>query len=233
MLSRKFVLLATLAVIAGVTLALLTGRKGAKHAAADTAPVAQSEQGSGSRSRLPEASARSVPSLVTVATPSRPKAIENDPRAPGYDAVKLQEMTGTPLQSIFQAEPKNQAWATKVEATMTKVFDKDFTAVGIAAHVRGVDCRTRVCEVTLEGDTKEALNKAHLLIQYTPMANVLQPGRDLEGEGHARTFLLAFGGDEEKVRRWNESYPRRRAEHLAWQRERGLPSHFPPVPPDE
>lgn len=174
------------------------------------------------------------PPRFTAAPPTK-LPLQNDPLSPDYDVVALANATGALYRDIFPREPKLAKWAEAVQEQFRFFLTKDLESTGIKAQVANVDCRSRTCEVVIQADTEQDLAKATIMVQYTPLANVMEMGTRRE-PGPARAYTFAFQGDYKNVTYWNVSYPQRRNQRLdelaAKVTANGgkLPDDYPPLP---
>lgn len=224
------------AIAAGAIVAIVSGRQAAgpqsqtEHSQKLVSPATGKDPVSGAG---PPIGVKTAPHFTSAFIPS-PAAVVNDPRSKEYDAVKLQEVSGASWRQVFLREPRHPDFAPFVERRLNHYLGHDLKASGAAARILGVECRSRVCEVTLEADDKNAMNVALHALQMTPISNVFSMGA--ETAPGVRILTYAWEGNERKVTEWLLAYPNLRAKALEEKREivagQGLPPGFPPIPPD-
>ena len=99
--------------------------------------------------------------------------LQSNPRQPGYDAVKLTEL-GHPPNKVFQAEPRDDAWAKPMEKILVERLSADLQAFTERAKVASVECRSSSCllQVDAPEDDKERLI---LGLQMPPLGDIMAP----------------------------------------------------------
>jgi hypothetical protein len=224
---RKIVLFISIGCFVGLLVGLLRTREGA--AKRRQSPAASFQPRAAAAQATP-----SVPQLES-ARPPAPPSIVNDPTLKSYDAVKLAEATGVPLVTVFAREPRHPVFGPDMEKRLQHYFNQDLHSTGVKARLLSADCRTRICVTTFEADDPEQLRQLILLLGYTPIANVFQPGA--ETAPNTREFIFAWEGEEKDAAMWILAYPRSREARLLEMRQKvkelgAHPAGYPPVPAD-
>jgi hypothetical protein len=121
------------------------------------------------------------PKLVEVSRP------DWNPRAPEYNPVGLWKSGATGTE-IFDAEPRLEPWATKVEAKLLPMMRADLAK--LLPNVTNVDleCHTATCRVTYDGP-KNRMEQ----IQVMTVLSVLYPAAAASGPG-AHEYIASFLG---------------------------------------
>jgi hypothetical protein len=143
------VLLALLAIIAGV-LAALVGHRGAH-----TSPAPAVARGASGSMRPPTERAgrpdqRGLQAKRTLAPPvfvaKSASPVQNDPLAPDYDPVKLGLATHA-FRQLFDAEPRNPVWAPKMEEQALRLAHQILDHLEYL-DMKGIECHTSTCVLT-------------------------------------------------------------------------------------
>jgi hypothetical protein len=159
---RRKVLLATGAAIVGVLLALLVPVRMAP--SSETRPRRQPLSSSRTTSAaLTSPQALAPPRLVTAG-----RTIITDPADPSYDALALSRSNVFNNRQIFDREPRDLRWATKVEAMIYNIVVRDFQRYIPEATPGIVECHTSSCRIRigLPRDDGAARRKALALLQF-------------------------------------------------------------------
>ena len=71
--------------------------------------------------------AQCTPTVQPVALAEVPPTVVTDPANPNYDVLLLIH-AGVSAPEIFAAEPRNEAWARRIESTFARLLQKDLEA---------------------------------------------------------------------------------------------------------
>jgi hypothetical protein len=114
------------------------------------------------------------------------------PGGPGYDPVRLAGVLEPEV--LFAQEPRDPAWAERMETEVAGIALRDTDRVLPGAKVAAVSCRTTVCRVTWDGPSESRKRLAEI-------AHVLLPGSFMTAGPGDYFFALSGGvGTFEAVR---------------------------------
>jgi hypothetical protein len=167
-----FVLAACVSVLVGVGGALLWSQRAPRTDARPAALAAQTPP-RGEPARPPKlASQAGTPTARLTLAPTQASipGVSLDPTAPDYDARKLIKLTGD-LKGVYEAEPRNPAWADAVESRIGPALEAAMRAVLPHVSDLNMKCRSTMCEIhwNIADDTDGTSAKArHVALQLFP-----------------------------------------------------------------
>jgi hypothetical protein len=128
------------------------------------AGVAQ-QDAPGSPGKRGSPGARNLPAFVQV---PGPKTVENDPASPSYDPTTLLVATRYVPKPIFDAEPRDEVWASAIEPRVKRRLEREIAHRAPGVSFKGLDCRTLSCRLTMSLDPTvpgDLRNKAMEVVQ--------------------------------------------------------------------
>jgi hypothetical protein len=168
-----------------------------------------------------------------LAAPSSGGQIANDQFTQGYDAVKLAHATSSSTATIFYSEIRDPQWATRREAAITPIIERDLKTVGVDTQLAKIECRHSTCELTFTSTDKNELRQANRAMQYALLGSIYAPGSFGTRNGQATfTVTVAFDQEERDHDAWERTYKDRRKQRLALLRREGVPAGYPPLLPE-
>jgi hypothetical protein len=171
------------------------------------------------RTQTVPAARRTGPSPVPKLSLQTRNDLVTDPKARLYDPVKIAEVEGKSLRSLFDAEPRDPGWASRKEADLRQLIEKDLIGSGLDARLTNLECHTATCVFTLQSEKRDDARRAALLVQYAPPANRLEPDRYENAKGQStRTIALGWSAEDRDIAGWNRDFPAIRKELLARRR---------------
>ncbi len=106
------------------------------------------------------------------ATP-RARWIESNPRAAGYDAVRVGQVMDLSVADVYEREPREANWASRMEAEQRETLGQAFSELFTNAQVDEVDCRTATCRTVVSvapGDLEPMLEFVQV---FAPIGQVM------------------------------------------------------------
>jgi hypothetical protein len=202
---KKAIIAALVVVGAGGTAALLAGRHRpdtvvARSSSAASAPVPRVASG---LRRLP------APKLAALRADQR-----FDPRSPRYAPQALHKQ-GVPMAQIFEEEPRNNQWASRVEGNLQPQASAVLGKLCPWVSDLRVECKTATCRMTFKGVTNntEAMKVNAVLRALYPGDNAgpkqseyivslggyALPGKPAIAAGDAEQLLADLAGHHERL----------------------------------
>lgn len=156
--------------------------------------------------------------------------LETNPRAPGYDAIRVGQVMDLPVTALFDREPRDATWASTMEADQRATIEQVLHEAFADASIDELECRTATCRVGVSVAAADLEAMVDLLQVYVPIGEVLSYTVLDDGPERAHVqWNMAFGPQRrtlaaltEHVRRTNPTLERRRRQWIDGHRsERG------------
>ena len=188
---------------------------------ADQSPGAQAPQRRAQAPWTPPPPRLQAPGTPQAAAASPP--VQNDPRAPDYDPVRLVQI-GAPLQEILAAEPRLEAWAKPREAFLQRQVTGDLASLVPEGKLESVTCRTSTCTLTALVPA-EKLNAGMFALQLSQLGDLISTGSRMLPDGMAAVELHAlFSPGSRPERDYQRDYQADRQRRLSFLR--GTPAIY-------
>jgi hypothetical protein len=155
-------------------------------------------------------------------------AVQNDPTAPDYDAVKLLDLTNR-AQDVYRAEPRDPLWAPQMEATLREKIVTEIGERAKHAEILSLECHTSTCRAVLDaGDDDTKRNQTMIALQEPPLASRTAFVADETAEGKT-TVIFAVKPKYRSPAAYAEKYERDRKATLDRLRRVGAPRMYFPA----
>jgi hypothetical protein len=116
--------------------------------------------------------------------PGRQGDVVLDARAPGYDPTRLSNIFSA--GQIFEAEPRDETWARRVEASIGQEIVSDLQSLLPELSGLNFECRTRTCRLRWVGPRAAAEKVNRVTRELHPAA--------VHGFGPDTMYLIYGGG---------------------------------------
>lgn len=160
---------------------------------------------------------------------THPGWVESNPRAPGYDPVRVGQVLDLPVSAIYEREPRDPGWAPGMESQQRTLLAAELGNVFEGAAVDEVECRTGTCRSVVRvraGDLDALLQYVQV---FVPLGEVVSFDVLESGSETARVaWYLSFGPRfrdltalAEHVRGTKPDFEKARARWIEQRRQQG------------
>jgi len=191
----KYTIGATLLIVVALAVGAVI-RRGHPHKLDAPAPSVEATSSAAATSlhHAPPSRPSLLPSVPGALVPVSLDSPDSDVRVDVNLAAILERHQG--MAERFEKEPHNPAWATDREKAVHDSVERDFAAGKQDAWVSAVRCRTTMCLLEVASPSEAALERAKIMLSYTPSAPAIQYSDDSAhaGNEHVARFVLEFAG---------------------------------------